>query len=106
MSPEARDLAPDAQSSKVRSKGLFVQDVPALLHEHETTTIGAGHLFGLNLPPDVDPAAVKAHLQERNVFVSVRGRAIRVAPYLYNDASDLQALVSALEECGAEVRLT
>jgi Fe-S-cluster-containing dehydrogenase component/CRP-like cAMP-binding protein len=45
-SPEARDFAPDAQSSKVRSKGLFVQDVPGVLNEHETTTVGAGHLFG------------------------------------------------------------
>ncbi len=45
-SPEVRNLAPDAQSAKVRSKGLFVQDVPAVLNEHETTIIGAGHLFG------------------------------------------------------------
>ena len=45
-SPEMRDLATDPSASKVRSKGLFVQDVPAVLNEHETTVVGAGHLFG------------------------------------------------------------
>ncbi len=66
---------------------------------------GAGHLFGLRLPAAVDPDRVKAHLQKRNVFVSVRGRAIRVSPYLYNDASDLEALHSALIESGATVEV-
>lgn len=45
-SPERRDLGTDPQASKVRTKGLFVQDVPAVLNEHETTTVGAGNLFG------------------------------------------------------------
>jgi len=45
-SPETRDFKSDAQASKVRSKGLFVQDVPAVLNAHETTVVGAGHLFG------------------------------------------------------------
>ncbi len=66
---------------------------------------GAGHLFALRLPAAVDPDRVKAHLQKRNVFVSVRGRAIRVSPYLYNDASDLEALHSALIESGATVEV-
>ena len=45
-SPEARDFDRDAQTSRVRSKGLFIQDVPAVLNETETATVGAGHLFG------------------------------------------------------------
>ena len=64
---------------------------------------GMGHLFSLRLPADVDPAAVKAHLQERGVAVSVRGHAIRVSPNVYNDAADMVALVHALEDCGAAV---
>ena len=44
--PEARDFNKDAQASRVRSKGLFIQDVPAVLNELDTTVIGAGHLFG------------------------------------------------------------
>lgn len=64
---------------------------------------GMGHLYGLRLPQTVEPADVKAHLHERGVVVSVRGHAIRISPYLYNDATDMEALVSALEECGAAV---
>jgi len=61
---------------------------------------GAGHLFGLRLPAEADPENVKAHLQKRNVFVSVRGRAIRVSPYLYNDSTDMEALRDALLDAG------
>lgn len=61
---------------------------------------GTGHLFALRLPIGADPEQVKVHLQKRNVFVSVRGRAIRVSPYLYNDASDLEALEDALLDSG------
>ncbi|MDH3297612.1 MAG: aminotransferase class V-fold PLP-dependent enzyme [Gemmatimonadota bacterium] len=67
---------------------------------------GAGHLFGLRLPADVDPADVRSELHRRNVFVSVRGRAIRVSPHLYNDESDMEALADALRECGVRAELT
>jgi selenocysteine lyase/cysteine desulfurase len=66
---------------------------------------GAGHLFGLRLPQDVDPAEVRCELQRRNVFVSLRGRAIRVSPHLYNDAADMEALAGALRETGAAAHL-
>ncbi len=66
---------------------------------------GAGHLFGLRLPADVDPAEVRSELQRRNVFVSLRGQAIRVSPHLYNDAADMEALASALQESGAAAHL-
>ena len=66
---------------------------------------GAGHLFGLRLPADVDPAEVRSELQRRNVFVSVRGRAIRVSPHLYNDAADMAALATALSDSGAQAHL-
>jgi len=66
---------------------------------------GAGHLFGLRLPAEADPAGVRAQLQKRNVFVSVRGRAIRVSPYLYNDAADLEALRDSLHESGTTVEV-
>ncbi|MFV1988615.1 MAG: aminotransferase class V-fold PLP-dependent enzyme [Gemmatimonadota bacterium] len=54
------------------------------------------HLFGLQLPDDADPRAVQARLSERSVFVSVRGRTVRVSPHVYNDAADIDALVEAL----------
>ena len=54
------------------------------------------HLFGVRLPPGVDIAELEAELIRRRVSVSVRGTAVRVAPHVYNDAEDLDALVTAI----------
>lgn len=59
-----------------------------------------GHLFGLHVPSGVDPEALRARLSARNVFVSVRGDAIRVAPHIFNDAADIEALRGVLAESG------
>jgi selenocysteine lyase/cysteine desulfurase len=58
---------------------------------------GSAHLFGLRLPPDRDPERVRAGLAASGVHVSVRGRVVRVAPHVYNDTEDLEALVRGLE---------
>ncbi len=55
-----------------------------------------GHLFGLRLPEDVDLATLQARLRDRQIYVSVRGSVVRVAPHLYNDAADIEALREAL----------
>ena len=57
----------------------------------------AGHMIGLRRPEGL-PADLSRRLQERGVFVSVRGSSIRVAPHLYNDESDIDALFGALDE--------
>jgi selenocysteine lyase/cysteine desulfurase len=54
------------------------------------------HLFGLRLPNEVDPNDVLARLRERDVFVSVRGRVVRVSPHVFNDREDIEALLEAL----------
>lgn len=56
------------------------------------------HLFGLQLSEDSDVARVQARLRAHDVFVSVRGPVIRVSPHIYNDAEDIEALLSALED--------
>ena len=58
----------------------------------------AGHLLGVRLPAGVDVPQLGRGLAARQVSVSLRGGAIRVAPHLYNDASDLDALIDAIEE--------
>ncbi len=68
-----------------------ITDVVASEGVPETT-----HLFGLNLGPDSDPSAIRDRLREQDVFVSIRGRSIRVAPHVYNDHSDIDALVDSL----------
>ncbi|MDX1676009.1 MAG: hypothetical protein R3314_14540, partial [Longimicrobiales bacterium] len=58
----------------------------------------AAHLFGLYAPEGLDNAALKAELDRRRIYVSLRGSAVRVSPNVYNDAADLGALTAALAE--------
>ena len=58
----------------------------------------AGHLLGVRLPPGVDIEQLGRGLRARRVSVSLRGGAVRVAPHLYNDAGDFDALIDAIEE--------
>lgn len=57
----------------------------------------AGHLFGIRTPASLPLDGLRAALERRRVSVSVRGDAIRVAPHVYNDASDIDALLDAIE---------
>lgn len=54
------------------------------------------HMFGLRLPEPVDASRLQALLRERRVAVSVRGDAVRVAPNVYNEPADVEALMDAL----------
>lgn len=63
----------------------------------DVTPVGerARHLTGVRLP-DGAPQGLTERLVADGVFVSLRGDSIRVAPHLYNDASDVDRLVAAL----------
>jgi selenocysteine lyase/cysteine desulfurase len=54
------------------------------------------HLFGLRMPAGLDLAALRAALEARNVFVSLRGTSLRVSPHLYNDDGDVAALLEGM----------
>ena len=56
-----------------------------------------GHLFGIRVRDSVDIARLAERLRTRQVTVSWRGNAIRVAPHLYNDTVDTEALLDALD---------
>lgn len=58
----------------------------------------AGHYLGLRRKAGL-PSALTARLAEAGVFTSTRGPALRITPYLYNDAADLDRLVTALAAC-------
>ena len=55
------------------------------------------HLFGIRVRDSADTVRLAERLRERQVTVSLRGDAIRVAPHLYNDAADTEALLDALD---------
>ncbi len=55
------------------------------------------HLFGIRFRNSADSARLADRLHRRQVAVAVRGNAIRVAPHVYNDAADTEALLDALD---------
>ncbi len=55
----------------------------------------AGHFLGVHLK-GADAELVAEAMAEANVFVSVRGDAMRVAPHVYNDAADVDRLMEVL----------
>lgn len=54
------------------------------------------HLFGLRAPPELDLDRLHQLLRDRQVIVSLRGSALRIAPNVYNDAADVAALLEVL----------
>ena len=58
----------------------------------------ANHLFGLRMPEGLKLEALKAELEARRIFVSLRGSALRVSPHVYNDERDVGALIEALQD--------
>ena len=72
---------------RVRAMGYTVED----------EAYRGAHLFGLRAPAGTDISAIGERLRARKVYVSLRGSAIRVAPHVYNDRRDVDALLAALE---------
>ena len=56
----------------------------------------AGHLFGLRIGKGMEMERLKEALRTENVSASLRGSALRVAPQVYNDEEDVEALRRAL----------
>jgi len=60
----------------------------------------APHMLGLYMPAGL-PGDLPARFAAQNVFASVRGDAIRVAPHLYNTPEDVDRLFAVLEAATA-----
>lgn len=56
----------------------------------------AGHLLGLRLRDGAASAGLVEQLRERKIFASIRGSTLRIAPHLFNTASDVDRLLGAL----------
>jgi selenocysteine lyase/cysteine desulfurase len=80
-----------------RISGKFVEDVRALGYGVADSHERAGNLFGLTAPKGIDLESLRAKLAARNIYVSVRGSAIRVSPHVYNDESDFEKLLAVLK---------
>lgn len=57
----------------------------------------ASHLFGIRLPKGASIEKLMQTFEKAHVKVSQRGDAIRVSPHIYNNANDMDKLVSCFE---------
>lgn len=57
----------------------------------------AKHLFGVYLSKNIDLINLKSKFQAQKVYVSFRGKAIRVAPNVYNTKADFDKLVNCFK---------
>jgi selenocysteine lyase/cysteine desulfurase len=76
----------------------ILPDIGDLGYQVEDEAWRASHLFGLRLPPEVSLERLHEALSQQQIMVSVRGDAVRVSPNVYNDRSDMEALVQALRQ--------
>jgi selenocysteine lyase/cysteine desulfurase len=73
-----------------------LEEAKELGYASEVRDWRGSHLLGLRTPPGSDLAALAAAMSARNVMASLRGTALRIAPHVYNDEADADALLTAL----------
>lgn len=56
------------------------------------------HLFGLNLPQEIDPEILKQNFIKNNIYISARDESIRVSVNVFNTTHDIEALIGVMEE--------
>jgi selenocysteine lyase/cysteine desulfurase len=76
----------------------FLQSAKDLGLESDSDEWRGDHLFGLRLPRSVLTEQFQAELTRRKIHVSLRGNAVRISPHVYNDASDMGALLEAIRD--------
>ena len=54
------------------------------------------HLFGIELPKNLDIDDFKSELQRQNIFLSFRGNYIRVSCHLFNTKEDFKKLIASI----------
>lgn len=93
------DWTPEAIQAycEALTRPLF-DELPGLGYRVGDAAEHAAHLLGIRLPEGLDVAELQRQLQDHQVSVSARGSAIRVSPHLYNDASDIAALLEVLRD--------
>ena len=55
------------------------------------------HLIGIEIPEFIDIEELKTAFSKKNIFVSIRGNYLRVAPHLYNLKDDFTKLVETIK---------
>ncbi|WP_339883606.1 aminotransferase class V-fold PLP-dependent enzyme [Polaribacter vadi] len=73
----------------LKEKGCFIENDAFRTH----------HLFGVELPKQMDIDVLKSTLKEANIFISFRGNYIRLSCHLYNTKNDFKKLTDCIIKC-------
>ena len=80
--------------------GQLIKPLATFLKENdfwiEDEKYRARHLFGFSMPASVDQDRLMGELQKRGVYISVRGKSMRVSTHLYNEDKDITGLINTL----------
>ncbi len=57
----------------------------------------SAHLFGIQLDDTIDRGRLQQAFQEKKIWISFRGNALRVGPNVYNNAQDVEKLVDCFK---------
>ncbi len=85
------------QATLSRLTGLIAEEAEAMGCSSLPADKRVGHMVGVRLPGGI-PEALPKRLVEKQVFVSVRGDAIRIAPHVYNREGDAKRFLAVLQE--------
>lgn len=76
----------------------LITELPKLGYQIEDEAWRAHHLFGIRLPKHIKVEGLKEELNQRNIYLSFRGSAVRISPHVYNNEKDVAALLQALTD--------
>lgn len=57
----------------------------------------AFHIFGIRMPQQLDILKLKEQFDQENIFISIRGNAVRVSPNVYNQEQDMKRLLESMK---------
>lgn len=90
------EWTPDRVAATLAAKTQIIADAAqAIGLSAASLDIRAAHFLSLSFPDNV-PEGLTEKLAADNVFVSVRGRSLRVTPHVYNDDADGEKLIAVL----------
>ncbi|MDO5971813.1 aminotransferase class V-fold PLP-dependent enzyme [Flavivirga aquimarina] len=73
---------------KLEKLGCYIEDANSRTH----------HLFGIELPNELDLQALQKDLLSKNIYVSFRGNFIRISCHLFNTSKDFEPLMACLSK--------
>lgn len=75
----------------------LVQNLPEYGYQIEDPNWRGNHMFGIRLPDHITHEKLQRKLAKHNIYVSVRGSAVRISPNVYNDKEDISILLDVLK---------